>query len=238
MDDLSPDFKTACEKANEILVCSNVISTFPYSMYKVIEEFTEIEQRPFSSISGHSLTATQIVGSDDGGLFSDGSGNYLMFYNEKMPQTRLRFTGGHECGHYMMGHDMELITDYRQKKDTRFEPLYEKYELESNMFAAQLLMPEQIIIELSKRGCRIDEAFLEKTFNVSNKAARIRKNNLRKVYDWYSLRQRMSDYTLSYDDIILEKFKNFIDSVAPKKHSYEYDFEKELEMERKRQSWL
>lgn len=56
-----------------------------------------------------------------------------MYYNEAMPQTRLRFTSGHETGHYMQNHDMELITLYRQTNDKRFEPLYKKYEAESNM---------------------------------------------------------------------------------------------------------
>lgn len=237
MENMTPDFKTACEKANEILVCSSTITTFPFSMVRVIEEFTEIEMRSFFSISGHELTPTQIVGSKDGALFTDGNGSFLMFYNDAMPQTRLRFTSGHETGHYMLKHDMELITLYRQTNDNRFEPLYKKYEAESNMFAAELLMPEPVIIELYKRGCIINETFLRNTFNVSKEAAEIRIKNIKKVYKWDSFRKYQSENALSYDDIILQKFKNFIDCVAPRKYSFVEEYEHEEAMEMERQSW-
>lgn len=237
MENLTPDFKTACEKANEILVCSKTITTFPFSMAMVIDEFTEIEMRPFSSIYGHELTPAQIVGSKDGALFTDGNGNFLMYYNEAMPQTRLRFTSGHETGHYMQNHDMELITLYRQTNDKRFEPLYKKYEAESNMFTAELLMPEPVIIELYKRGCLINETFLENTFKVSKEAAEIRIKNIKKVYKWDFFRKYQSEYALSYDDIILKKFKSFIDSVAPRKYSFVEEYEHEEAMEMERQSW-
>lgn len=237
MEIFSPNFTFACEKANEILVCSNIISTFPYSMSKVMDEFAEAVQMPFSSLSGGGLTPAQIVGSKDGGLFCNGSGEYVFLYNETMPQTRLRFTGGHELGHYMIGHDMRAATLYRETKDKRLEPQYKMFEAEANMFASQILMPEQIIIELSKRGCKITTGFLERVFNVSGQAAEIRMKNLHKVYDWDSFRRYRASQTLSYDDIILEKFKSFIDKNAPRKHSLEYDLEKELEMEKERQSW-
>lgn len=237
MENLTPDFKAACEKANEILVCSNSITSFPFSMAKVIEDFTEIEMRPFSSIFGHELSPEQITGSKDGALFTDGNGNYLMYYNEVMPQTRLRFTSGHETGHYMLNHDMELVTNYRQTNDKRFEPLYKKYEAESNMFAAELLMPEPIIIELFKRGCVITEKFLENTFKVSKEAAEIRIKNIKKIYNWDSFRKYRTEYGLSYDDIIRQKFKLFIDSVAPRKYSYIEEYEREEAMEKERQTW-
>lgn len=237
MIDSSPDFSTACERANEILVCSKEISGFPFSVSKVINEFTEIEMRPFSSINAGHLSPAQVVESEDGALFTDGNGLFLMFYNEAMPLTRQRFTGCHELGHYMLDHDMPLITHYRHTQDPRFEPLYKKYEAESNMFASELLMPEPIIIELNRRGCNITEAFLQRTFGVSYEAAKLRVKNIRRVYNWESFRRYQSDYALSYDDIILQNYKPFIDSVAPQKSGYAYDFDREQELELERQSW-
>jgi len=237
MIDLLPDFKTACERANEILVCSEEITGFPFSVSKVINEFTEIEMRPFSSINAGHLSPAQVVESEDGALFTDGNGLFLMFYNEAMPLTRQRFTGCHELGHYMLDHDMPLITHYRHTQDPRFEPLYKKYEAESNMFASELLMPEPIVIELNRRGCLINESFLMRTFGVSYEVAKIRVKNIRRVYNWESFRRYQSDYALSYDDIILQNYKPFIDSVAPRNFSYEYDFEREQELELERQSW-
>lgn len=236
-EDFSLDFKTACSKADEILVCSNTITTFPFSLSKVMDEFTEIEKRPFSSLSGKSLSPSQIVGSDDGALLTDGCGNFLIYYNEEKPQVRLRFTLGHEFGHYMLGHDMELVTLYRQKNDPCLELLYKKYEAESNMFAAQLLMPEQIIMELARRGCQINAEFLQQTFKVSKEAAEIRIKNLNKAYNLTAYRKYRADDAMSCDDIILRKFKPFIDCITPRKDSFMDEFEREEALERERQSW-
>lgn len=44
------------------------------------------------------------------------------------------------------------------------------------------------------------------------------------------------EYGLSYDDIIRQKFKLFIDSVAPRKYSYVEEYEREEAMEKERQT--
>ena len=75
-----------------------------------------------------------------------------------------------------------------------------------------------------------------RTFHVSEQAAEIRMKHIRQVYNWHS-RRRNHD-ALGYDDIIIEKFKAFIDSIAPKKIGYVQDFEREHEMELERQSWI
>lgn len=234
-DNFAPDFKTACDRANEILISSRAIQTFPFSMDSVIEEMSDIAILGYSALAGHGQSPAQIVRSEDGALVERG-GHHIMFLNEEMPETRRRFTGAHEGGHHFLRHDMAKLTKYKTAKDRRFEPLYKKYEAETNMFAAQLLMPEQIIIELSKRGCNITKDFLMRTFHVSKQAAEIRMKNIRQVYNWHG-RRRNHD-ALGYDDIIIEKFKAFIDSIAPRKIGYVQDFEREHEMELERQSWI
>ena len=61
----------------------------------------------------------------------------------------------------LTGHDFS-------KKD---EDTYHRYEVETNYFAAQLLMPEQILRECQNRGTRINRFFLQTNFGVSAQAA-------------------------------------------------------------------
>lgn len=237
MEDFTPDFKGACKKADEILLCASSIKAFPFSICKVIEEFTDIELKPYSSLEGNGLLPSQITGSDDGALVTDGAGHFILFYNGKMPAPRLRFTAAHELGHYLLEHDMQLLESYRQSRDARFEKLYKKCEAETNMFAAEFYTSEPVLIELSKRGCTINADFLIKNFGLSKEAAEIRIKNIRKVYNWNQHRIYGTDSASLYD-ALLKKFKPFIDSIAPRKYSYLKEFEREEELERERQSWM
>lgn len=231
-----PDFRNVYEKANEILMCSSVIRTFPFAIDKVIEEETDIEIVGFNEIRKMGANPEEILGSKDG-ILQEQNGRYIMFINEEMPECRKIFTKGHECGHYFLCHDLKKLNYYKLKDLEKFNKLYSKYEVETNMFAAQLFMPEQVLIELSKRGCHITVDFLTKTFAVSKEAAERRIKLFQKVYEWDSSRKYKNTYALSYDDLILQKFKSFIDKHSPRKNTYEYDLERELELERERQSW-
>ena len=114
--------------------------------------------------------------------------------------------------------------------------LYRICEVEANFFAAELLMPEPILVELFKRGCKITEEFLIKHFEVSREAAKKRIELLRKAYDWNNFNRYPDSY--NYDDIIVEKYKKFIDSIAPQKFKYGYSFEQDLELEKQRETWV
>ena len=72
--------------------------------------------------------------------------------------------------------------------------------------------------------------FLQKTFNVSALAAQKRQESLYKNRCSFSQKD-------TYDDIVLEIYKDFINQIAPRKISYIKEFENEFEMERIRQSW-
>lgn len=231
----TPDFKMAVQKANEILLCVRSITTFPFSIESVIEEMSDIDLMPFSEIEGAGLAARQIVGSDDAAIM-ESNGQLMVFYNDKMPPLRQKFSKGHEFGHACCGHDIALITEMRRSGDSRFEALYAKYEVEANFFTAQLFMCEEIIIELVRRGKTIDEAFLAKTFGVSHEAAEKRMQTVRKAYGWNGRRRAYND-ELSLDDYLISKFGAFIDSIAPLKYRYTDSFERECAMELERQGW-
>lgn len=77
-----------------------------------------------------------------------------------------------------------------------------------------------------------------KHFKVSKEAAEIRLKNLKKNLNYQQSLKWKFDNSFSYDDVILEKFKTFIDKISPKKFTYEYELERDIENERKRQSWI
>ena len=231
----TPDFNMAMQKANEILLCARSITTFPFSIESVIEEMSDIDLMPFSEIEEAGLCAWKIVGSDDAAIL-ELDGQQMIFYNDKMPSLRQKFSKAHEFGHYYCGHDIARVTEMRKAGDSRFEALYAKYEVEANFFTAQLFMSEKILIELAKRGKKNDEEFLAKTFGVSREAAEKRMKTLWRVYNWNERRRALND-EFSLSDCILKKFEAFIDSVAPLKYSYTEDFERDCEMELERQGW-
>lgn len=235
MQEEIPDFGMTVRKANEILLCASSIKSFPFSIESVIEEMSDIELVPFSEIEGGGLSARQVVGSDDAAIV-ESDGQYIIFYNGRVVPSREKFSKGHEFAHYYCGHDIERITELRKANDARFSALYSKYEVEANFFSAQLLMPEQILIELAKRGKKVDERFLVEAFGVSPDAAKKRMRTLRKFYAWNE-RKRWRDDGASLDDCVIEKFRAFTDSVAPLRYSYTYSLERDLEMESERQGW-
>lgn len=116
-------------------------------------------------------------------------GAHIIFYNQDEAPYRVRFSILHEFGHYFLGHELNL---------DRNDKLYGVQEVEANCFAAQVLMPEQLLRECSKRGKKLSEDFIMKSFGVSWEAARKRRNTLaRTVYEWRSREESR------YDDIVL-----------------------------------
>ena len=110
---------------------------------------------------------------------------------------------------------------------------YDLYEVEANFFAAQLLMPEQVINELRRRGTQITSHQLQKWFGVSKLAAEKRMETLRKID--YSHR---TDEEKTMDDYIVMKYKNFIDKIAPVSNTFNmYDPYEEEELQNERNNW-
>ena len=113
------------------------------------------------------------------------NGNKIIFYNESInSKSRIRFSIAHEFGHDQMHHKLNDSSNYQIQ------------EIEANFFAAQLLMPEQIINELIKRGNRISKENLILWFGVSEQAAIKRLDTLRKIdfsketiLQYYKIRQ-------------------------------------------------
>ncbi len=217
----SIDFKRAFCIANELLATARSITTFPYAIKDVIKDAYDLQFCSFAKASGKFKIDITAFGSESAVLIEK-MGMNVIFYNQDEPKPRIRFSICHELGHYVQNHKMNLPKE---------DPLYGKQEIEANFFAAQILMPEQILRECIRRGKSTNVDFLISSFGVSEEAAEKRCGSLARTnaeYRSYSEKE--------YDDIILYKYADFINSIAPNK--YLYSFEEELDRQRDRDGWM
>ena len=217
MTDSKPDFQKAYQNANEILVVTKVITSFPYSAVKLIKEQSKIVCRSFDKAHKYNVDI-RAFGSESA-VFMNFDGLDIIFYNQDEKPERVKFSMLHEYGHRKNGHS--FTSDSKE--------IYDVAEVETNYFAAQLLMPEQILREFQKRGKRIDKEFLISTFGVSEQAALKRIETLKKMTWERNLLEKQ------YDDIILNKYMPWIDSIVPK--SIQDYFLDEEERQNERELW-
>jgi len=108
----------------------------------------------------------------------DGTAFYTIHVNSKHPFTRQRFTLAHEIAHYVLHRDLidEGVVDtimYRSKE------LDDYFEVQANQFAADLIMPPELVVKAYEE--QKDPEELAKMFEVSLRAMEIRLNTLTKV---------------------------------------------------------
>lgn len=219
----SVNYKKVYKKANEFLVLSSSITDFPFKVKDFLYEQSDVKLCSFEKAEKKFGIGVSSFGSESA-VIEELYGLYIIFFNQDEPDYRIRFSIIHEFGHYIFGHKMNLDSS---------NPLYHIQELEANCFAAQLLMPEQLLRECVKRGKRISEDFLKSSFDVSPVAAEKRRRTLaRTEYEWRSREER------EFDDIILNKFQDKLNAIAPKLHEYSYDFEEEYEKDMERNNWM
>lgn len=119
----------------------------------------------------------------------------LIGVNENNNERRQRFTIAHELGHYTLGHQRQgffldspdkyyTMFNFRNDQSSTGEFLQER---EANAFAASLLMPIDLIMEVvSNLSIEVDVSddsvnivdLLAKSFNVSNQAMALRLSNI------------------------------------------------------------
>ena len=214
-----PNFAKSYKNANEILVKSSVITSFPYSSIDLVKEQSAIKCCSFGKAMSYGFNPNDL--GSESAIITEYHGKSIIFYNEEKPNSHINFSVLHELGHPINDHDLR-ISDKNE---------YHKFEVEANYFAAQLLMPEQLLRELQKRGVFISKDFLKKTFGVSSPAAEKRIATIDKTnFGWYSKAEK------EYDDIILQKYSSFLDSIKPV--SQILDYENECEKQLIRNSWF
>lgn len=215
-----PNFAKVYTKANEILMKSSVINTFPYSPNLLVKEQTGTPCRSYSKARKYNLEVKDL--GSESAVLVEFRGRLILLYNDAKPENHTRYSILHELGHKENNHDITV-----KESD---QELYSRYEIETNYFAAQLLMPEQLLRELQHRGVNITKQFLQENFSVSEKAAGKRLETLAKTNaEWYSRAEK------EFDDVILFKFADFLNKICPATNHY--DFEDEYARERERWSW-
>ena len=215
---LKPDFRKSYVMANEMLIKSSEIVNFPFSPKALVKEQSPLVCRSYRKAKKYGVDITDF-GSESATIMQYGDKG-IIFYDEAKPDTHIAFSILHEFGHDRLGHDFN-------PKD---EMIYHKQEVEANFFTAQLLMPEQIIREMQRRGKRITCYFLQLTFGVSAQAAGKRIETLAKTNsEWYSRAEK------EFDDIILIRYADFLNKICPIQNHY--DFEDEYARQQERYSW-
>lgn len=215
MTNVKPDFCKARRAADEMLVYADCITGFPFVARRAVEEWSKIRVVKFSQAKQFSVDAAAF--GSNSAVITRKCGRHILFYNETKPKTHRVFSILHEFGHFLLGHADIESGDIET---------YNRYEVETNFFAARLLMPDPVLIELQKRGMRITTDLLVQKFGVSREAAG------KKLLTMSNVRKDFSEMRHGeFDDLIVNKFANFIDSIkyAPILPSYEEEFELQLE---------
>lgn len=127
-----------------------------------------------------------------GFMLRDGSrGRNVIGVNAGHSPTRQRFTIAHELGHYLLHHGnpvhVDGVASYRiDRRNPSSSRGDEPHEIEANMFAAELLMPEEFLREDVERGDEpvdlSDDSDIERLaakYQVSSTAMTFRLANLR-----------------------------------------------------------
>jgi hypothetical protein len=99
---------------------------------------------------------------------------YLCEFNNEEISYRTRFTVAHELAHVMLGHVRE---GRAPKRDKAFNNYQDPDEVAANAFAANLLMPEDLVRKLYRSAKDVQD--LAEAFGVSAVAMSYRLKNLR-----------------------------------------------------------
>ena len=216
---MKPDFELAYVKANTVLVTTDAIAAFPFSSKNMVEARGDIRCKSYKQAQKYGVDITDF-GSESAVLIIY-HGKKIIFYDESKPMPHIDFSIIHEFGHDDMGHVMSKSIN---------EELYNKQEIETNFYTAQILMPEQLLRHLQHHGVSITVPFLMNNFGVSKQAAEKRILTLNKTNEEWRTREEKE-----FDDIILFKYLPLIQHLCP----YDpYDCEEEANMQRTRDCWF
>ena len=113
------------------------IDSFPIDLFKL----AELLKIPLIKYSEFPLKQRKMLKKlSEDGFFLTMENGYVIYYNDKQPATRQRFTILHEIGHIQLEHHGDASKSYEQK------------ELEANHFASCLAAPLSIVISIGARS--------------------------------------------------------------------------------------
>ncbi|MDO5804099.1 MAG: ImmA/IrrE family metallo-endopeptidase [Clostridia bacterium] len=103
------------------------------------------------------------------------NGINVIYYNDKKPANRIRFTLAHELGHCLLGH-LRFGKTYNRNSELDFDGM-DIYEMQANVFARDLLMPATVLHSLDIKSYKD----ISQLCNVSLQSAKIRYTRLLKL---------------------------------------------------------
>jgi len=170
------------------------ITSLPVNLAVIAKQYHIcIEQ--YSKCPLISLMAPETVSGD--GFIAMVGGRKVVFLNDRIKtRGRRRFTLGHELGHGILGHPLDVIQPRNSQEDDLNQPL----ELEANIFSRDTLAPACVLFEL---GAQTPEE-ITRICDISHRAAEIRAQRLQ------VLRARGKWYTSPLEKDIMIQFSEFI----------------------------
>ncbi|HUY90697.1 MAG TPA: ImmA/IrrE family metallo-endopeptidase [Pirellulales bacterium] len=143
---------------------------------------TPINPVAVASVLGIEVFNASFDGDSISGMLRKSEGRYEILVNHSHPPARKRYTIAHELGHYVLHRDqVESFVDpelnlFRSKPPDQKTPAERVREIQANMFAAALLMPEELVRQ--QLQATNDLPRLASVFQVSHSAMGNRLNNL------------------------------------------------------------
>lgn len=171
------DYQKVIRKAEEFFRKTGIPKTVPIEVEKAaINLGVRILRKP-------------LEGDVSGFLFLDRSNEPLLGLNAKHRSPRQRFTIAHELGHLFLHAPKVNAASFIDKsffiinRDQHSSKGIEPEEIEANFFAAEILMPGDLLykdLAASSRGVNANELYkmLARKFQVSDEAMRFRLNSL------------------------------------------------------------
>lgn len=102
---------------------------------------------PFEMIKGMNIILVNYPLESVRGFYQYFQRNNIIYLDEKLSDSERRFVLAHELGHMMLHKKSNAIF-----MDTRTQFNTSKYEQEANLFAMELLLPDQILDEYVQSG--------------------------------------------------------------------------------------
>lgn len=182
------DYKIARNKAWETLIKCNITS-LPINL-ATIARLNNITILKYSN-SKQNLTG-------DGFSLNVNNVN-VIYYNDKKPKTRIRFTLAHELGHCLLGH-LKFGKTYNRNSEKDFDGM-DIFEMQANVFARDLLMPAIVLHNLNIKSSED----IARICNVSMLSAEIRYKRLtelneRNVFNRHPLERQVYRQFQKYID--------------------------------------
>lgn len=180
---MKPDFDKAQNAATKLLLKQDINSLFIDVRNFSLPEAVFIESmQNFCDVTGFPISKLNNEHIDGACLLKQGKARIILYDDSIVNNSRKHWGIAHELGHVFLNH----TNDNRES------------EIEAHFFAAQLIAPEIVLLELCKRKGSLFGCDLPAYFNISYEAAakRIATLSHRSTYNYADIdRQLLQKFT-------------------------------------------